>query len=86
MKLKHINILVVIANLVVILSIVTPFILSLDLNDAGAVGIIGGADGPTAIFITGKFISRLPFALLIVTNIVVLILNIVKKLKNRRLR
>ena len=54
--------------------------------DSAAVGIIGGADGPTAIFISGGFnlntvLSLLVVALLLIA--IILIWNIIY-LKNRR--
>lgn len=50
--------------------------------DASTIGIIGGADGPTAIFITGK-----PSALellLLAAGIVAVIVGIVFFVKKRR--
>ncbi len=50
--------------------------------DASTIGIIGGADGPTAIFITGK-LSVLEL-LLLAAGIVAVIVGIVFFVKKRR--
>lgn len=36
-------------------SIGIPLLQMTDMGEAQSIGIIGGADGPTAIFITGRF-------------------------------
>ena len=52
--------------------------LNLNLNTASSIGIIGGADGPTAIFLTSKLSPYLTtgiFALITVGGMIFLILN-----------
>jgi Na+-transporting methylmalonyl-CoA/oxaloacetate decarboxylase beta subunit len=50
-------------------------------NDA-SIGIIGGADGPTAIFIAGPNLSWLTIAVSTILIIAIVIL-VIKKLKNK---
>ena len=50
-------------------------------NDA-SIGIIGGADGPTAIFIAGPKLSWLTVAVSTILIIAIVIL-VIKKLKNK---
>lgn len=48
-----------------ILLIVLLFLTATALASSSTIGIIGGADGPTAIFVSGGgFLSRLPAAVL----------------------
>ncbi len=81
MKLKYLNIFILIIDILFILNFNYSIFLSFNLTDAGAIGIIGGADGPTAIYITGKLLTSIPYILIVVVNIAVITLNIVKKLK-----
>lgn len=48
---------------------------------AASIGIIGGADGPTAIFLAGKLPSG--FSILIVIGIVCLVVWLIKLFKKR---
>lgn len=48
------------------------------MNEAYSIGIIGGADGPTAVFITGNFPLEM---LLIICMIIVAIVWFIKKRK-----
>ena len=53
---KVLSIISIISGALVLLSVATPMIVGLVLNAqtaSGSVGIIGGADGPTAIFLAG---------------------------------
>jgi Na+-transporting methylmalonyl-CoA/oxaloacetate decarboxylase beta subunit len=81
MKTKVVTTLTVIAAIITIISatyeFLLPMVLSVVLNfdtkDAVSVGIIGGADGPTAIYITGGAPQRLittVFALITVAGII----------------
>ena len=81
MKLKYINISIIVIDLLVLLNFLHPFIMFLSFSEAGAVGIIGGADGPTAIFLAGKFLFLVPYILLFIANIIVVHLNCLKKHK-----
>lgn len=47
------------AQLGVFLTFIGAFYLGFDLKEAGAIGIIGGADGPTAIFLSSKMAPHL---------------------------
>jgi oxaloacetate decarboxylase beta subunit len=55
-------------------------------NEAGAVGIIGGADGPTAVYVAGKvaWISALLPGLLTLAEIALLGFLFVKAIKSVR--
>ncbi|MGI6550402.1 MAG: sodium ion-translocating decarboxylase subunit beta [Syntrophomonadales bacterium] len=51
---------------------------NLDANTGSSIGVIGGADGPTAIFLTGSLspgITTIVFALLSMAGIVYLVLS-----------
>lgn len=52
---KVLSIISIIAGSLLLLSVAAPMIMSLTLKSqaSGAVGIIGGADGPTTIFLAG---------------------------------
>ena len=53
-------------------------------NEASSIGIIGGADGPTARFITSKIILQSVFglvAVIIVTIVIAVIIYLNKKKK-----
>lgn len=73
MKLKHIILLAVVFVIVYYASIFIDF----STKEASAIGIIGGADGPTAIFIAGK-IS--PVQILIFISLLTLIIITFSKL------
>jgi Na+-transporting methylmalonyl-CoA/oxaloacetate decarboxylase beta subunit len=68
LKTKAVTTLTVIAAIITVISaaykFLLPMVLSLVLNfdtkDAASVGIIGGADGPTAIYITGRLTGGVP--------------------------
>lgn len=85
MRLKNVNILILILDFIVILNLLIPlgFFLGSP-EEAGAIGIIGGVDGPTAIFITSSIISHIPIFTFIILNIVILILNIKVLLSKRK--
>jgi len=68
-----------IIDLVVLLNFFYPTIKFLGFSEAGAVGIIGGADGPTAIFLSGKLLFMVPYIFLIGANIIVVLLNCLNK-------
>ena len=51
-------------------------------NNAATIGIIGGADGPTAIFLTGDF-QAVPLVLLAVAALVVTLVVILHRRKNK---
>ena len=50
-----------------------------DIKDAGSVGIIGGADGPTAIYISGETLSHWPTVIFSILAILVIIYLIIVK-------
>jgi len=55
---------------------------NMDMKDAASIGIIGGADGPTVIFLSGNIPSGLHtaiFALLAVSGIIYLVVERFKK-------
>ena len=71
---KVISIVAIVAGAVTLLSVVAPMILGLMLKAqaASSVGIIGGADGPTAIMLvgvigTGSIIVEIVVGVLLVT-------------------
>ena len=49
-------------------------------NEAASIGIIGGADGPTAIFVTGPNLSWLVIAISVII-IVALAIFIIRKIR-----
>lgn len=51
-------------------------------SNAASIGIIGGADGPTAIFLTGNF-QLIPLALLAVAAAVVTLVVILRRRKRK---
>ena len=63
---------VLIANILALIIYISPLFfigfLMLKHNDAASVGIIGGADGPTAIFYSCKFASPdiIPWSIMII--------------------
>jgi len=89
---KMITIFTVICALVAFISLFSSYLLSLylshkfniDTRDAGSIGIIGGADGPTAIYLSGQISSHwftVVFTTLAILGIIYLIFakNSVKK-------
>ena len=83
---KGITVFTILCALIAFIGVFADFLLPLYLSykfnvntrDASSIGIIGGADGPTAIFISGQFSFRLLtiiFALLTVLGIVYLVIN-----------
>ncbi|MGE4283897.1 MAG: sodium ion-translocating decarboxylase subunit beta [Clostridia bacterium] len=59
---KSVTILTIITTVITLVSAAFDFLMSrylshkfhMDASNASSIGIIGGADGPTAIFVTGK--------------------------------
>lgn len=89
---KIITILTVLCGLFTFISISFPCLLQLylsykfnmDTKNASSIGIIGGADGPTAIYLSSQLSSRFftaVFALLTILGIIYLF--VVKYKKNR---
>ena len=89
---KTIAVLTVLCGLLTLISISFPYLLQLYLSyqchihteNASSIGIIGGADGPTAIFLSGRLSSRfftVIFALFTILGI--LYLWVAKRQKNR---
>ena len=89
---KAIAILTILCGLLTFISLFTSYLLSLylshkfniDTRDAGSIGIIGGADGPTAIYLSGQISSHwftVVFTTLAILGIIYLIFakNSVKK-------
>lgn len=87
-----ITIFTVICALVAFISLFSSYLLSLylshkfniDTRDAGSIGIIGGADGPTAVYLSGQISSHwftVVFTTLAILGIIYLIFakNSVKK-------
>ncbi|MEN2776854.1 sodium ion-translocating decarboxylase subunit beta [Acetivibrio clariflavus] len=90
---KMITIFTVICALVAFISLffnsLLPLYLSykfkIDTRDAGSIGIIGGADGPTAIYVSGQSSSHLfsaIFALLTILGFIYLVVIKYKKNHN----
>ena len=83
MKLKRYSLGALIAGVVLFVgSFVVPWVLAFRLSAGqGSVGIIGGADGPTAIFITGSLGGIVSTVLLIAGCIcgIIAIAKVVKK-------
>ena len=89
---KAIAILTILCGLLTFISLFTSYLLSLylshkfniDTRDAGSIGIIGGADGPTAVYLSGQISSHwftVVFTTLAILGIIYLIFakNSVKK-------
>lgn len=90
---KVIAICTALCALIAIFSALSDMLLSLYLynrfninaKNAGSTGIIGGADGPTAVFISGEISSdwfTAVFAFLAVLGIIYLVINKYKKIHN----
>ena len=74
---KLINYVIVVGNLSVLLAQIGWRWLPITLDEAKAIGIIGGADGPTTIFFTGTVpFHTVLFLLLLLMNVVVGIINV----------
>ena len=54
---KVVSIISIVAGGLVLVSVIAPMIIGAILTSqpSGSVGIIGGADGPTAVFVVGSF-------------------------------
>ncbi|TZE80683.1 sodium ion-translocating decarboxylase subunit beta [Calorimonas adulescens] len=90
---KAIAILTILCGLFTFISVLSSYLLPLylsykfniDTRNAGSIGIIGGADGPTAIYVSGQFSSHLftaIFALLTILGIIYLVIAKYKKNHN----
>mgnify|MGYP002567892033 FL=1 len=53
-------------------------------ENAHSVGIIGGADGPTAIIVTGNPLLAIGVAVFAIAAIITIIVLIIKKRKNKK--
>jgi Na+-transporting methylmalonyl-CoA/oxaloacetate decarboxylase beta subunit len=74
------------SKLIKVLVSFIPFLASMTQKEAGSIGIIGGADGPTAIFVTTKLIAPLYWLshLCSVAEIVLFVFLLVKSIKTLR--
>ena len=72
------KILGIVAGIVGIISVIVGVALKMNNN---AIAIIGGADGPTSVFVAGKLNSVLVSILLIAIGVVMLIVAIIFYLK-----
>lgn len=90
---KIITILTIVCALIALISAFSDSLLALylsykfnmDTRDASSVGIIGGADGPTAIYVSGQISSHwftIIFALLTILGIIYLVITKYKKNQN----
>ena len=70
------KILGIIAGVVGIISVIVGVALKMN-NNAIAIAIIGGVDGPTSVFVAGKLNSVLVSILLIAIGVVMLIVAII---------
>lgn len=75
------KILGIVAGIVGIISVIVGVALKMNNN---AIAIIGGADGPTSVFVAGKLNSVLVSILLIAIGVVMLIVAIIFYLKRKR--
>ena len=75
------KILGIVAGVVGIICIIVGAALKINNN---AISIIGGADGPTSVFVAGKLNSVLVSILLIAIGVVMLIVAIIFYLKRKR--
>ena len=71
----------IVAGIVGIISVIVGVALKMNNN---AIAIIGGADGPTSVFVAGKLNSVLVSILLIAIGVVMLIVAIIFYLKRKR--
>ena len=77
------KILGIVAGIVGIISVIVGVALKMN-DNAIAIAIIGGADGPTSVFVAGKLNSVLVSILLIAIGVVMLIVAIIFYLKRKR--
>ena len=70
------KILGIVAGIVGIISVIVGVALKMN-NNAIAIAIIGGVDGPTSVFVAGKLNSVLVSILLIAIGVVMLIVAII---------
>ena len=77
------KILGIVAGIVGIISVIVGVALKMN-NNAIAIAIIGGVDGPTSVFVAGKLNSVLVSILLIAIGVVMLIVAIIFYLKRKR--
>lgn len=70
------KILGIVAGVVGIISVIVGVALKMN-NNAIAIAIIGGVDGPTSVFVAGKLNSVLVSILLIAIGVVMLIVAII---------
>jgi len=93
LKIRVITILTIVCALIAFISAFSNSLLSLylsykfnmDTRNASSIGIIGGADGPTAIFVSGQISSQwftAIFTLLTILGIVYLVIARYKKSHN----
>ena len=75
------KILGIVAGVVGIIFIIAGIALKMNNN---ALSVIGGADGPTSVFVAGKLNSVLVSILLIAIGVVMLIVAIIFYLKRKR--
>ena len=80
------KILGIVAGIVGIISVIVGVALKMNNNAIAinAIAIIGGADGPTSVFVAGKLNSVLVSILLIAIGVVMLIVAIIFYLKRKR--
>ena len=71
------KILGIVAGIVGIISVIVGVALKMNNNAISAIAIIGGADGPTSVFVAGKLNSVLVSILLIAIGVVMLIVAII---------
>ena len=77
-------------KVIILITVIITFVLvqlksSLDSKEAASIGIIGGADGPTAIFIASKVGAGTMTLLAVVTAvIIVLIITLIAKIIKRK--
>ena len=74
---------IIIGAVLIISSIVTPWISLLLMPPAPSVGIIGGADGPTAIFVTSTLWINSIYGKLTILGITALIVGVVLLIINK---
>ena len=90
MKSKRLKIIAVISGLLAILNIAYRFIVYTSIRGSSAIGIIGGADGPTKIFVTKgengiiSFLIGNLIEIFFVICIAVSVIAVVLLLKNKK--
>lgn len=63
--------------------IIAGFGISMKQKEAMAISIIGGADGPTSVFLAGK-VGAIPITITIIVGVVLLVLGVVLFLKKKK--